>query len=110
VAIILFGLAALGFSIVSSDELVLLARVSFNGTALLAPLVLAGVLGDHTPGPEVVAAPALGLALFLASLLGLIPDTVGPARLDLLLLVGIALVTGGSILYRTATSHEQAAS
>jgi len=109
VAIILFGLAALGFSIVSSDELVLLARVSFNGTALLAPLVLAGVLGDHTPGPEVIAAPALGLALFLASLLGLIPDTVGPARLDLLLLVAIALVTVGSILYRTATSHKQTA-
>lgn len=101
VAIILFGLAALGFSIVSSDQLVLLARVSFNGTALLAPLVLAGVLGEHTPGAEVVFAPALGLALFLASLIGFIPDTVGPVQLDLLLLVAIALVTVVSILFRT---------
>lgn len=100
-AIIVFGLAALGFSIVSSDQLVLLARVSFNGTALLAPLVLAGVLCEYAPRREVIFAPVLGLALFLASLVGVIPDTLGPVRLDLLLLVVISLVTAGSVSYQS---------
>lgn len=99
-AIGVFGVLALLFSIASSDQLVLLARVSFNGTALLAPLVLAGIFAQRSPGMEVVGATALALLLFLASLAGLVPDSLGPVRLDLLLLVGVGLLTVGAVLSR----------
>ena len=65
-AIVFFALAALVFAIFSSDQLVLLARVSFAGTALLAPLVLGAILSRHPPGVEVIVATALMMcSLFL---------------------------------------------
>lgn len=97
-AILFFALAALVFSIFSGDQLVLLARVGFAGTSLLGPLVLAAVLAERPPGFEIVVATAAGLFLFLASLAGLIPDTVGPVRLDLLLFVALSLFA----FFRTA--------
>ncbi len=97
-----FGFAALIFSIVSSDQLVLLALVSFAGTSLLAPMVLAGVLLRHAPGFEVIVATALGLTVFLMSLAGLIPSQIGPVRLDLMLLITLALFTAASALYRNS--------
>lgn len=104
IAIVCFGIAALAFSVVSSDQLVLLARVSFNGTALLAPMILGGVFLRRAPGVEVLYATALGLVLFLGSLVGVVSDMVGPFRLDLFLLVAIAVVTALSALLR----HRQA--
>lgn len=95
-AIFGFGLVALIFSIVSSDQLVLLARVSFNGTALLGPMVIAGVTCRRPPGIEVVAATGVGLLLFILSLAGIVPENVGPARLDLLLLVVLGALTAAS--------------
>ena len=38
--IFFFAASALVFSLVSSDELVLLARLSFSGTALMGPMIL----------------------------------------------------------------------
>lgn len=102
IAIGAFGLAALIFSIVSSDQLVMLALVSFAGTSLLAPMVMAGVLMQRAPGIEVIVATALGLALFLASLAGIIPSQIGPARLDLALLMTLGFFTGASVLMRNA--------
>jgi SSS family solute:Na+ symporter len=108
-AIVVFGVLALAFSIVSSDRLVLLARVSFNGTALLAPLVIAGVFSSRPPGAENIAAAAAALVLFLGSLVGVVPDMVGPFRLDLLLLVGVGLFTLTTVLYRHARTPVSAA-
>ena len=51
-AILFFGLAALVFSILSSDELVLLARVSFAGTSMGGPLILAGIFSRRGPAPK----------------------------------------------------------
>lgn len=99
-AIVVFGILALLFSIFSSDQLVLLARVSFNGTALLAPLVIAGVFSTRRPGAENIVAAGGALVLFLGSLVGLVPEEIGPVRLDLLLLVGVALFTAATVLYR----------
>ncbi len=99
-AILFFGLAALVFSILSSDELVLLARVSFAGTSMVGPLILAGIFSRRPPGPEVIVAAAGGLLLFLASLLNLIPSMIGPLRLDLLLLLTVGTFTLVSVLYR----------
>ena len=99
-AIVVFGVLALAFSIVSSDRLVLLARVSFNGTALLAPLVIAGVFSTQNPGTENIVAVAAALVLFLSSLVGVVPDHIGPFRLDLLLLVVVGLFTATTVFYR----------
>ncbi len=99
-----FGIAALIFSILASDQLVLLARVSFAGTALLAPMVVSGVLANRPPGPEVVAATGVGLVLFLGSQLTVLPETVVGVRMDLLLLLLVGACTGGSVLYRRRTT------
>ena len=99
-AVVAFGVAALVFSVVSSDQLVLLARVSFNGTALVGPMVLAGVLMKRSPGMHVVAATAVALLVFLLSLVGLVPEMAGPIRLDLLLLLLLGIVTATSAFLR----------
>lgn len=99
-AIGFFGLAVLIFSIVSSDQLALLAQVSFAGTALLAPMILAGVLGGYVPGREVVAFTAVGLGLFVLSLTGVLPDMIAGVRMDLGLLVLLGILTGASYLLR----------
>jgi len=100
IAILFFGLAAMVFSIFSSDELVRLALVSFAGTSMVGPLVLAGIFSRRPPGPEVIIAAAVGVLLFLASLLNLIPSMIGPLRLDLLLLLAIGAFTLASVHYR----------
>ncbi len=92
-AIFGFATVALIFSLLASDQLVLLARVSFAGTSMLAPMILAGVLAKRPLGAEIIAATALALLLFLASLLGVIPSMVGPIRLDLLLLLSVGMIT-----------------
>ena len=99
-AIGLFAVGAMIFAILSSDELVLLALISFRGTSMLAPMVLAAVLARGRLGGEVIGATALVLALFLGTEAGVIPTTLGPIRTDLVLLIGLALFTAGSILYR----------
>lgn len=92
IAIFCFGAAALIFSILSSDQLVLLARTSFAGTSLMAPMILTGVFAKMRPGIEIVWATALGLALFLCSQLGWIPAKIGTLRLDLALLLSLGLL------------------
>lgn len=92
-AIFGFAVVALIFSLLASDQLVLLARVSFAGTSMLAPMILAGVLAKKPLGAEIIVGTALALLLFLASLLGLIPDMIGPIRLDLLLLLSVGATT-----------------
>ena len=99
-AIVGFALAALVFAILSSDELVLLARVSFAGTALLGPLILAGVLSPWQLGKEVIMVTALALAVFMLSLTGLIPDSLGLIRMDLMLLLNLGAFTALAVCYR----------
>ncbi len=85
-AMIFFALAALIFSVLSSDQLVLLARVSFAGTSLMAPMVLSAVFFDKKPGKELIIFTFFGLSIFLLSLLKVIPDNIFNIRLDLFLL------------------------
>ena len=63
-------------------------------------MILAGIFSRRPPGLEVIIAAAVGLLLFLASLLNLIPSMIGPLRLDLLLLLAIGAFTLASVLYR----------
>ncbi len=100
IAIACFAIAALIFSIVSVDQLALVARVSFAGTAMLGPMVLAAVLSKRPPGNAIVLVTAIGLLLFLAAVLKLIPGTIGGIRMDLLLLVLVGGITGVISLFR----------
>ena len=93
IAIVFFAGAALVFSVLSGDQLVLLARVSFAGTSLLAPMVLAGILLKRPPGVELIVATAVGLIVFVLSLTGILPEMVGMLRMDLLLLVLLVALT-----------------
>ncbi|MBX2815147.1 MAG: sodium:solute symporter family protein, partial [Saprospiraceae bacterium] len=47
ICIVIFALLSLAFALMSSDELVLLARASFAGTALLGPLVFFGLFNAN---------------------------------------------------------------
>ena len=100
VAVLTFGFAALVFSIVSSDQLVLLARVSFAGTALMAPMVLAAIYRSRPPGVEIIAITGMSIVIFLLSLLGVLPAEFGGVRVDLLLLLTTSLFALLSSLFR----------
>jgi solute:Na+ symporter, SSS family len=98
-AIMFFGLTALIFSILTTDQLVLLARVSFAGTAMMAPMILAGIFASKTKtlGYEIIVVTALAIFTFLASLLNVIPSSYFEIRLDLFLFVFLALFTAASV-------------
>jgi solute:Na+ symporter, SSS family len=70
--ILIFSLIVLVFSSLISDELVLLARVSFAGTSMIAPVVLGAVIFKNPPKSLLILS-ALALSYFVLSLLGLVP-------------------------------------
>lgn len=85
-----FAVMAFALAVLSSSELVLLARVSFSGTSLLAPMIVLAVLsrGDDLPPLLVPLVCGVSLFVYLISLLtGLIPGALFGVRLDLLLLL-----------------------
>lgn len=99
-AIIFFGAAALVFSILSSNQLVLLARVSFAGTSLMAPMIFAAILSSKPPGFEIVILTFVGLLLFIGSLFGLLPAVIVGLRIETFLLLCLSLVVLISLFYR----------
>ena len=94
IAVLCFGLAALIFSIIASDQLVLLARVSFAGTAMAGPMILSAVILSRPPSKIIVGASLGGLILFILSLLKVIPEHIGPVRMDLGLIAVLTLTAG----------------
>ncbi|TDQ13680.1 SSS family solute:Na+ symporter [Algoriphagus boseongensis] len=72
VGILLFSLIVLVFSAMISDELVLLARVSFAGTSMIAPVVLGAVIFKNPPKSLLILS-ALALSYFVLSLLNWVP-------------------------------------
>ena len=100
IAIVVFALAGLIVAILSNNQLVLLARVSFAGTAIMAPFVLSAVLSNHRPGVEIMVSTAAGLLLFLGSVIGAIPEIIGAIRLDLLILLTLSAIAATSALIR----------
>lgn len=100
IAIISFAGAALIFSLLSSDQLVLLARVSFAGTAMMGPLVILGIFARKPQGIFMIAVTGLGLLTFVLSEAGVIPVTVGPFRMDLFLMMVLSACAIGNYLIR----------
>ncbi len=98
IAIFVFALLSLIFALMSSDELALLARASFAGTAILAPMIFSGIFYDRAN--QLVALPwvTLGCILILVgSQLGVLPASFVGIRLDLLLLGILTLTALGLI-------------
>ncbi|MFY0651841.1 MAG: sodium:solute symporter family protein [Cyclobacteriaceae bacterium] len=98
VCMIAFALAALVFSLVSSDQLVLLARVSFAGTALMAPMILTAILSNKQHGIHLVWITAVVILIFLGSLFGWVPNQLMGLRIDLILFLFLAVASTGFAL------------
>ena len=92
ISMVLFALAALIFSILSSDQLVLLARVSFTGTALAGPMVILAVLKKEGLPAYLVYATGISVLVFTLSLLGIISNQLLGMRMDLLLFLLLSLM------------------
>ena len=112
IGIIFFALAALVFSLIASDRLVMLARVSFAGTALAAPMILAAIIRERPPSKWIVVLTAVAIVVFISSLLEIIPAKVGFLRMDLALLLILGLFTIASIFIqdRSSSSGQEEAS
>lgn len=93
IAMVLFGIAALVFSVLSSDELVLLARISFAGTALMAPMIFAAIFLQYPRGKAIPIITLAGMIIFVLSQLEWIPGTVLNIRMDLFLLILLSILT-----------------
>ena len=85
IALFVFAAIVMVFSTFMSDELVLLARVSFTGTAMMAPIVLVAVIRKESPAKGIILISSLAFLTYLLSLLSIVPDHLGPLRLDLAL-------------------------
>lgn len=91
IGIFVFSVIALVFSLQVTNQIALLARVSFAGTGIMGPMILLGVLSDRKISPVVIYLSAAGLAVFLLSLMGLLPSVVLGLRMDLLLFIALGL-------------------
>lgn len=101
-AIVVFGAAAFGFAVISSDQLVLLARVSFAGTALLAPLVLFAVLSEHPPARLLVPITFIAMTLFIGTLVDLLPASLFGIRSDLVLFGSLTAASACLVMWQRA--------
>ncbi|MCK4854078.1 MAG: hypothetical protein KAT31_07445 [Bacteroidales bacterium] len=107
IGIIFFALAALVFSLIASDRLVMLARVSFAGTALAAPMILAAILRERPPSKWIVVLTAVAIVVFISSLLEIIPAKVGFLRMDLALLLILGLFTAISVIIQDKSGRSE---
>jgi len=100
IAIFIFAMIALAFSLVSGDELALLARVSFTGTSMMAPVILGGIISKSKPGKELVILSASAFIVLLASLFKIIPNELLLINLDIILYIYLIIGVTISLLVR----------
>ena len=100
IAIVSFAIAALVFSLFSSDQLVLLARTSFAGTAMMGPLVILAIVTKKPQGWFMILISGIGLMAFVLSEAGILPKMVGGFRMDLFLMMCLALCGLGNYLVK----------
>ena len=89
--IFFFALSALIFSLVSSDELVLLARLSFSGTALMGPMIILGIFSNRPSGIAMIILSLFALLIFILSNLGWFPKHILSLKTDLFLMIILGL-------------------
>ncbi|MFH6604397.1 sodium:solute symporter [Maribacter algicola] len=91
VFIFVFALLALIFSIISTEHLVLLARTSFTGTAMMAPMILVGILSAKKLSSLMPVVTLMALLLFILAKMGSIPSKIGSFEIEILLFFGLGL-------------------
>ncbi|MEO9893209.1 sodium:solute symporter family protein [Aurantibacter sp.] len=101
--IFIFGILALIFSIVSTEHLVLLARTSFTGTAMMAPMILVGILSAKKLSKLMPIATLIALLVFILAKLGVLPVKIGALQIELVLFIflAIAVVVETVVLKKT---------
>ncbi|MEM6801287.1 MAG: sodium:solute symporter family protein [Bacteroidota bacterium] len=95
IAIMIFALVALVFALLSSNELVALARTSFAGTSLLAPMIFVGIFHKKAAALKLLPiATMIGILLFVASQFNLpgIPTNLLGIRMDLFILLILSIL------------------
>jgi SSS family solute:Na+ symporter len=105
--ILLFALSALVFSLVSSDELVLLARLSFSGTALMGPMIMLGVFSQRPQGIAMIVLSMLALLIFILSNLGWFPKQILSSRTDLFLMIVLGIAALLNFLVNKSKSDKE---
>jgi len=93
IALFVFAAIVMVFSSLMSDELALLARVSFTGTAMMAPIVLVAVIRKGKPVKAIIVISSIAFLTYLMSVIGIVPDHMGSMRLDLILYLFLLLLT-----------------
>lgn len=99
-SIFVFSIVVLVFSVYMSDQLALLARVSFTGTSMMAPIVLSAVIFNKPP-KAVLITSAIALVVILLSTIGVIPSKLASWNIDIVLycahfgISGIIMITHG---------------
>lgn len=96
-----FSVLVMIFASLMGDQIALLARVSFTGTAMMAPVILAGVIMKGKPGRELLVVSLIALSVFLASMAGIIPSKIGAVQLDILLYIFTFGSTAISVFVRS---------
>lgn len=92
IGIAFFAIVSLVFSLFSSDQLVLLARTSFAGTALMGPMIFTGIFSPKKASMIIPGATFVAMLLFVGSQLGVVPGIFWGVRLDLFLFVVLGAV------------------
>ena len=105
ISLFFFAGVVMLFSTLMSDELALLARVSFTGTAMMAPIVLMAVIGEKKPARGIILVSFLAFTTYLLSLAGVVPNHVGSLQLDLALYIFLIISTITITYYRRAVRH-----
>jgi SSS family solute:Na+ symporter len=85
ISLFFFAAVVMVFSTLMSDQLALLARVSFTGTAMMAPVVITAVVKKSVPPKGIIVVSFIAFLTYLLSLASVIPGKIGALRLDLFL-------------------------
>ncbi|MDW3646676.1 MAG: sodium:solute symporter family protein [Bacteroidia bacterium] len=93
-SIMAFAIIALIFALLTSDELVALARTSFAGTSLLAPMIFAGIFHKKASSLKILPIiTMIGILLFVASQFKIVPSNLLGIRMDLFILLILSVLT-----------------
>lgn len=96
----IFSALVMVFASLMGDQIALLARVSFTGTSMFAPVVLAAVAMKGKPGKELIVISMVALLVFVGSQAGIVPSKIGAIQLDILLYIFITGTTLISVILR----------
>ncbi|MBR9997319.1 MAG: sodium:solute symporter family protein [Cyclobacteriaceae bacterium] len=95
---LIFAFFAFIFSLISSDQLVMLARVSFAGTAMISPVILVAVFFRDKATKSILWISSIAVIAFILSLIGWLPPLILKIQTDLFLFIILFITTALHIL------------